>query len=70
MKWAKSTFHFLRKSDIFKFSFDLVGQQWTQIKPAGTGPTARSGVQMGATEKEKIKSSKNRGNLNLFTIRL
>ena len=56
LKTAKSSFHF-RNSEIFKFSFDLVGQQWTQIKPAGTGPTARSGVQMGATEKEKIKSS-------------
>ena len=34
-------------------SFDIVEKLWTTIKPAGTGPSPRSGVQMGAFNRSR-----------------
>ena len=59
---------------INSFSFDLIERKWTTLKPAGVGPSARSGVQMGACEKgiiviggySKLKAKKDsdRGNIH------
>ena len=59
-------------------SFDLTEKTWTAIKPAGTGPSPRSGVQMGPFNNgvlviggySKIKAKKDSDKGKLFLSRV